>query len=858
MMLSKGFVAACLGLLALSCAPLQAAEDKRDACEADVTLTNPFDKEFVNLPVLLQVFRVFGRGVDYGKFNPDGFHVYDDRDKEIEFYYRALPPQFSIADDQLVLILPRFAPGARLQFRFTNSDVKNARQRKLDPALLFDNPNNLIPNGGFEKGAEGWEGGKVVTDCVRSGKAALLLEVPGSGGSASLRCTKPLAFVKGRSYYFGIWGKCENVTRRTWRYTQPWALTPISGRLTFSGDPLVFPEFSDKTHLIRFMDDRDWYCYEANAISTLCVPQPALNTCESTLSLALNQENMPYTDAKKAARIWIDEALLFEQPQVEVSVDRILKKAAPDGFFLYRRAATCLNEPLFAVPPLPAPRPCERIQALRDAAALGERKTLTLGVSSAAPIQGLCLDVSDLKGPGGAVLGEALRDIEFTYTPTVGFKFNGTSLEGWVIDGNVPREFDRPGYADYLITYRVAPDALPGKYLGTVKVRGNGKDLGELPLELEIVNLTLKPITDRYAGLVYNAGMNCTSFRFAPGYDGTNGAVLPPRDEKFYRYYARSNFPYMMMFCNFLPFKGSGTEVDIPQLINQMKTLRDVAGCTAGVGLYPDCSLDKQGNNNGQEGGHGLWTRSGRNPEAYRARVKEMDDALAKAGLPPLVYMIWDEPRFCDPVKFGILKGTSARTTSDINYRECCEQLERGLFTHASVDGPGCDYGPAMRKLAARCGQKIGFDSYAGPFCHRYQTGFMLANGAATASFWHVGYYMGYHETHKAFVRGQNAVGLAEGIIDFRYFETLQDLMATAKKRQKAGREVEAAEKFLRDVMDFCTDDFHFMSETEIFTYNGGPERWGDDWFYDRWRTGLRNHALAIQKVLGPAAAGSK
>jgi hypothetical protein len=228
-----------------------------------------------------------------------------------------------------------------------------------------------------------------------------------------------------------------------------------------------------------------------------------------------------------------------------------------------------------------------------------------------------------------------------------------------------------------------------------------------------------------------------------------------------------------------------------------------------------------------------------------------MDAALAKAGLPPLVYMIWDEPRFCDPAKFGILKGTGAQTTSDINYRECCEQLEKGLFTAASVDGPGADYGPAMRKYAAKFGQKVGFDSYAGPYFHRYQTGFMLASGAATSSFWHVGYYMGWHPGHKAFVRGQNAVGLGEGMIDLRYFLTLQDAMAAAKKKQTAKKEVEAAEKYLKEVMGFCTDDFHFMSETEIFTYNGGPERWGDDGFYDRWRAELRRHSLAIQKAAG-------
>jgi hypothetical protein len=305
----------------------------------------------------------------------------------------------------------------------------------------------------------------------------------------------------------------------------------------------------------------------------------------------------------------------------------------------------------------------------------------------------------------------------------------------------------------------------------------------------------------------------------------------------------------MMMFRNFLPFKGECAEVDLAQLVERVKQMRDVAGCTAGVGLYPDVSLDKQGNNNGPEGGRGLWTRCGRNHETYRAKVKEMDEALAKAGLPPLVYMIWDEPRFCDPAKFGILKGTPSLTTSDINYRECCEQLQKGLFTHASVDGPGADYGPAMRKLAEKHGQKVGFDSYAGPFCHRYQTGFMLASGGVTSSFWHVGYYMGWHAHHKAFVRGQNAVALGEGMIDFRYFQTLQDAIAAARKKQTARREVDAAEKFLKEILGFCTDDFHFMSEVETFTYNGGPERWGDDWFYDRWRTGMRVHALAILKA---------
>jgi hypothetical protein len=301
----------------------------------------------------------------------------------------------------------------------------------------------------------------------------------------------------------------------------------------------------------------------------------------------------------------------------------------------------------------------------------------------------------------------------------------------------------------------------------------------------------------------------------------------------------------MMMFCRFLPFKGDGgTDVDIPTLLAKVKQARDVGGCTAGVGLYWDCAVDKG------ENGHGLWTRSGKNQDAYRARVKEMDEAIAKAGLPPLVYMIWDEVRTCEPI-LGILKGTGAWTTSDINYRECCQQLQQGLLTNASVDGPGCDYGPAFRKFAEKCGQKVGFDTEFGPFCHRYQTSFMLSSGAATCSCWHVGLYTGYHQQHKALVRGQTLVGVGEGMIDYRYFATLQDLIADAKKKGSAKKEVDAAEKYLKEIMSFCTDDFHFMTDMEIFTYNGGPERWGDDWFYDHWRSELRRHALEIQAALG-------
>ncbi|HYF49215.1 MAG TPA: hypothetical protein VEJ63_07410, partial [Planctomycetota bacterium] len=672
---------------------------------------------------------------------------------------------------------------------------------------------------------------------------------PGAGGTATVQCGKPISFVKDKNYYFGVWARCENVTRRTWRYHMPWALQGISARITLSGSPLLFPEHDpnfDKNYLIRLMDDRDWFCYEANALSTLCTPRPALNTVSSTLALTINQENMPYLDAGKPARVWLDEILAFEQPQVQISWERISKKLVPDGFFFYRRAATCLNPSLYDLPQLDAPRPYERIEKISDTAAQAERKTLTLGIHTSKAIAGLQLDVSDLKGPNGAVLGEKQREIEFTYVPSQNFKSDGNGLEGWVIDGNAPREIDRPGYVDYLISFYVPADAAPGKYAGTIKVKGNGTELGSVPVELEIANLRLKPVTEQFAGLIYNAG--CGPERL--------GVEAPWKDANWLKYYSRCNFSYMMNFCQFVPFKGESHEVDIPALVAAVKEVRDLGGCTAGVGLYADCSLDKMGNNNGPEGGRGLWTRSGRNPDVYRARVKEMNDALTKESLPKLMYMIYDEPRFCDPAKFGILKDVpGAVTTSDINFRECLESMEKGLFTHAAVDGPGCDYGPAFRKFATKCNVKTGWDTQFGPLCNRYQTGLMLSNGASIISCWHAAYYIAWHSKLKCYVRNQSIVGAGEGMIDFRYFLTLQESIAEAKKKNAAKAEVEAAEKYIKEIQSFCGDDFHFMGAIEIFTYNGSPEVWGDDWFYDRWRSEMRRHTLAINAKLSGAAA---
>ena len=74
----QSFGLACLlcGCLLIARPPAAMAADAT-VFDVDVTFSNAFDKDFTDLPVVLSVARVFGRGVDYARFNRDGFHVYD-------------------------------------------------------------------------------------------------------------------------------------------------------------------------------------------------------------------------------------------------------------------------------------------------------------------------------------------------------------------------------------------------------------------------------------------------------------------------------------------------------------------------------------------------------------------------------------------------------------------------------------------------------------------------------------------------------------------------------------------------------------------------------------------------------------
>lgn len=819
---------AVVGLLSLYNPQARAAESPYDV---DVTLTNPFDKDFADLPVIMTVAQVFGRGLPWDKFEKANYHIYDDKGAELEYSYRPMPPYFSPATDELVLYLPKLAKGQTVSLRVVNDDKPSRKQVAFNMEKLLNNPNNLMPNPGFEKGAEGWEGGAIAQDSKVSGKNALLIEVPGAGGKLTVTSAAAIPFAKDGSYYFGLWAKSENVVRHSYRWEN------AGLRVFWSGNPsgplkLKFPNsFDDRTKPqthFRIMDTQDWGYFKASSPTAIA----AWTGGTSRLTMSMNQFQKPFVDAGKPARVWIDDILVFEQPVVAYSWERMTAKLTTGGFFVYRRAPTCTASTFGTIEP---PKPCEKIAKIEENALLGERKLIQFGLHSEKPVADVSLEIGDLAGPGGASLPASAVEVEFNYTPLKDWKFTPTSLEGWALDGNTPRTMDRPGFADYFLGYRIPVDAKPGVYRGTVKIKGDGKELAGIPVSLEVHALPLAVITDRFMGEIYNNGC---------GPAANTGAVLPPRDTAYYRYYSRCNFTMLMMFSHFLPYTGKGPEVDIPKLLERVKELRDVGGCTAGVGLYWDCKLDNKAGT--PYGGRGIWARCGLKPEPYRAEVKKMDDALAAAKLPRLIYMLWDEPRFFDD-RLKILKGTGALTTSDIFANEGLAAMADKCFTHMSFDDPSYEPGPALYAYAKKLGIRFGMAGWPSQGCVRYQTGMLYATSGM--NYWHHWYgnqFIGWHKEFKTFCRGSNSIGMGEGMIDLRYFETLQGLIERARAAGKAAKEVAAAEAYLKEIFAYCTGDWYWVG-----VVNGTAEGdWQDDWFYDGWRSQMRQHALAIAEKM--------
>lgn len=167
-------------------------------------------------------------------------------------------------------------------------------------------------------------------------------------------------------------------------------------------------------------------------------------------------------------------------PRVEADAEAMSR-----GYVLFARHYT------LKVYPNRNPRPDERLERLSICMAPGEYEPTTFAIRPLRDLRNVTVEVSDLAGPGGAVLPRAAvrldvvkyfplktGAIDYVLTPSYLFPYRPLDLY---------KDFNR----QYWLTVHAPPDQAPGTYVGKVKIRSENGAASELALEIRVYPFTL-------------------------------------------------------------------------------------------------------------------------------------------------------------------------------------------------------------------------------------------------------------------------------------------------------------------------------------------------------------------------------
>ena len=352
--LASGLLVGLAGLL--SGATAAAAGPLADY-DVAVEIENATPEAKADWPVILTVYKVLGRNLPAGTVNPAGFHVYDEKGKEIPHAIEAIPPLDQPGNDEIVFVIPKIGKGRTLRYRITNTAKASSKRTKLD---VVASRHNLIRNGGFEEAGTktlpaGWQyDGRRDAEVRRSGSASLRLRGTSrrSAGHAAKMPLHPAS-----RYYFGIWGKTHEVSRhgihtsrggyftlkgldsgwsgilRDWRGK---ALTDRDGNIV-AKDLDTRQQRSLKQSLVGMKAawifpqcyTRDWFkslplvrSFTGWGLPEMCMTAAAES---AELTITLDQRRQFVRPADQAGTWWLDDAVLIEQPKVTVRFDELLR-----------------------------------------------------------------------------------------------------------------------------------------------------------------------------------------------------------------------------------------------------------------------------------------------------------------------------------------------------------------------------------------------------------------------------------------------------------------------------------------------------------------------------------------------------
>ncbi len=834
--------------------------------DVQVDLKNVSGQAKTDWPVILRVYTVLGRNLDPAGVNPKGFHVYDPSGAEVPHAVEAIPPYDQIGNDEIVFVVPKMAPGQTLSYRITNTSANSPKQTKIETLKLADSPHNLIANGSFEKADGSRPAGfgapaRLDAEVKHSGKSALLLTADKQ--QVRTRYAKSVKLNKDSWYYFGVWSKTDNVSRFGYQAGNA-AHFRIVTKAKDPKDPAKMREVNALAGSIPGQcSTREWLkATTEGGVDDWGMDRYTAKASHSqaTVEFVLQQRRHFYMEpGKTRGRWWLDDAVLMEQPEVNVRFDLTVKPLVKDGVFVFTRPP-CM--PLGWVDEgnrrrhqwAAMPYAHEKLAKLDRFALKGQRVSYCVGVYHTREVKDLLCRLArgSLSGPGGASIPVELIE----YCP--GYLGEPRSRYMKVLNSKtgvapVTLAGDK-GVRYFFLTFQVPKTTKAGSYAGKVELlEGKDKPLRSIPLTLRVQDMVQPIPKDVYVGLIVQGN-------------------APPFNDAGLKVYSRSGFNCLMRFGGFLAYskdaKGAW-QVDLAKLDKTMKWLKGYG--FAAVGVFSDFDLGPKWN-----GGSLLkrvrpaafdkkglsWGRRLKTAEkAWKAQIKRIEAARKRhPDWPVLIYMTWDEPNLSggrngrpDPA-MGWLNEVApdALTTLDIQFDPLPVCLK--WYNTPAFDDPADWSGPELYQWIKKNKKEFGYCGATDKDeANRYQAGMlMISTGAKYFHAWHLtgGHIPGqvsYDAKARMWVRSPAMLNWADGMDDLKAHTLLKDAIAAARADSSKARAVKAAEEYLAKVFSVFNGD-HRRSWS-LQPYLGTAFMWGNDGFYDDWQERMLRHAAAIKGV---------
>ena len=794
--------------------------------DVTATLTNDTGQAKANWPVVLPIWKVFGGNLPLDRLNVANIRVFDPVGTELGRMIRPVPPGFSAGNDEIVFAVT-LAAGASTTVRLTWGNTPGANIN-ID---LPSNSHNLLPNGSFETDSGGLptgyslvagSAGRVFFDTAvkHHGARSLRLTLP-AGQNVHLRTTNAISFRSGGRYYFSIQGRSRNAAYTGYGFHYGSGAVNSGGQVYFDkigeingGDVMTGRD----RQLLR--ETRDWHDYRLDAGAAGADGVPAMvSACQQTgasrLNLYFNQPSQNFLTGDKSGQVWLDEAILIEQPAVSVSRQAAVPLMAKNRAMIFSRPVD-----------MPRSAACahEAVASIEAHAFPGERRAVRLGVHAVAALSNVTVSLSALTGPGQAAIPVERIEME-----TLGDYTGPDAAVGALAAG---------ARQEYLLGIDVPADQPPGAYRGSITLAAAGQTLQSLPLSLEVLATALPAMSDYYVGGIYNVG-----FPLA-------------RDDDFYRAYGKCRFNYLMLFDYFSTHVADNNN-DLPGAAAQVQNMRSLGCVTAGIGLYrePNMSDDQPRKWYQMAGGIVTWPGKYKaNPtynQAYKTGYQDLAEGLENYsrdnGWPRMVYMVTDEPgdaRDVDPAMGWLNQRLpDAITVADAQYKDMIATWS--WYNLPIIDDPADWSGPLIYAYIRANKGRFGFCGPAsglglGLGSARYQHGLNLA--AAGSKYLHWWHTSGpFQKVGSRVERAHHVCAMAAGFADLRYYQALVDAIAAAQgtPRQAVAAEAQA---YLTEVFSYSNAD----NDRHLLPYNGIPYDWGDDRWYDRWQARMKDYLVRL------------